>query len=191
MRDEVGQCMAEPANGGHEAADRTADPGRAAPGERTVVGQRLRKAMEMPAPTEAAMPTRNVCQVLCVANAAAKSGASVDTEPSISPASPGCTYCSMNARLEVASSLSRAPFGENLFAQLVSKAFVAGFGLGELNQSLTHGNSRAPSAPCGSKRCGLVLHLFSELADFTEDERPRQPQGVLWVEEIPLRPGDG
>jgi hypothetical protein len=31
--------------------------------------------MEMPAPTDAAMPTRKVCQVLCVANAAANSGA--------------------------------------------------------------------------------------------------------------------
>src|SRR5688572_31546505 len=39
------------------------------------------KPMEMPAPTEAAIPTRNVSQVLWVAKAAANSGASVDTEP--------------------------------------------------------------------------------------------------------------
>src|SRR5665647_1657032 len=36
------------------------------------------KPMEMPAPTEAAMPTRNVSQVWWVANAAANSGASED-----------------------------------------------------------------------------------------------------------------
>jgi hypothetical protein len=47
------------------------------------------KPIEMPAPTEAASPTRNVVQVSCVAKAVAKIGASVDTEPSISPASPG------------------------------------------------------------------------------------------------------
>jgi hypothetical protein len=41
------------------------------------------KAMEMPAPTEAASPTRKVAQVSWVANAAANSGASVDTEPYI------------------------------------------------------------------------------------------------------------
>ena len=49
------------------------------------------KPMEMPAPTEADRPTRKVCQVSCVAKAAAKIGASVDTEPSIKPARPGWT----------------------------------------------------------------------------------------------------
>ena len=47
--------------------------------------------IEMPAPTEAAMPTRKVSQELPVAKAAAKSGARVETEPSISPTSPGWT----------------------------------------------------------------------------------------------------
>jgi len=47
------------------------------------------KPMEMPAPMDAASPTRKVDQLLCVANAAAKSGASVETEPSIKPARPG------------------------------------------------------------------------------------------------------
>jgi hypothetical protein len=46
------------------------------------------KPIEIPAPTEAARPTRNVCHVSPVAKAAAKIGASVDTEPSINPASP-------------------------------------------------------------------------------------------------------
>src|SRR5579863_648881 len=45
--------------------------------------------MEIPAPTDAAIPTKNASHVLCVAYAAAKSGASVDTDPSINPASPG------------------------------------------------------------------------------------------------------
>ena len=62
------------------------------------------KPMEMPAPTEAAMPTRNVSQVWWVAKAAANSGASVDTEPSISPTRPGCTNCSTNTRRAVSSS---------------------------------------------------------------------------------------
>src|SRR5277367_6099261 len=54
------------------------------------------KPMLMPAPIEAASPTRKVCQLWWVANAAANKGASDDTEPSINPASPGCTYCSTN-----------------------------------------------------------------------------------------------
>ena len=37
-------------------------------------------AIEMPAPIEAASPTRNVGQLVRVANAAANSGASVDTD---------------------------------------------------------------------------------------------------------------
>ena len=43
------------------------------------------------APTEAASPTRKVFQLSWVANAAAKRGANVETEPSISPARPGWT----------------------------------------------------------------------------------------------------
>src|SRR3984893_15048025 len=45
----------------------------------------------IPAPSEAAIPTRKAVRELCVANAAAKTGASVDTEPSINPARPGWT----------------------------------------------------------------------------------------------------
>ena len=62
------------------------------------------KPMLMPAPMDAARPTRKVSQLLCVAKAAANSGASVETEPSIRPARPGCTYCSTNMRRLVASS---------------------------------------------------------------------------------------
>src|SRR5580692_12370766 len=47
------------------------------------------KPIEIPAPTEAASPTRNVSHVLLDANAAANTGAKVDTDPSISPAKPG------------------------------------------------------------------------------------------------------
>jgi len=49
------------------------------------------KPMDMPAPTEAESPTRKVAQVFWVAKAAAKIGASVEIEPSMRPASPGCT----------------------------------------------------------------------------------------------------
>ena len=54
--------------------------------------------MLMPAPIDAARPTLNVSAVLPVANAAAKSGASVETDPSIRPARPGCTNRSTNNR---------------------------------------------------------------------------------------------
>jgi len=52
--------------------------------------------IEIPAPTEAASATVNVVEVDWVANAVAKIGASVDTDPSIRPASPGCTQVRMN-----------------------------------------------------------------------------------------------
>ena len=52
--------------------------------------------MLMPAPVEAASPTSSASWLLWVAKAAAKIGARVETEPSISPARPGCTICSTN-----------------------------------------------------------------------------------------------
>jgi hypothetical protein len=39
-----------------------------------------------------------VMERVVVANAAANTGASVDTEPSINPAAPGCTICKTNRR---------------------------------------------------------------------------------------------
>ena len=67
------------------------------------------KPMLIPAPTEEARPTRKASLLLCVAKAAAKSGASVDTEPSIRPARPGWTTCSTNILLWLSSSIARAP----------------------------------------------------------------------------------
>src|SRR5260370_40479782 len=44
--------------------------------------------IEMPAPTDAANPTRNAFQLFWKAKAAANSGASVEIDPSIRPKSP-------------------------------------------------------------------------------------------------------
>ncbi len=57
------------------------------------------KPMLMPAPNDAAIPTRKASQLFFVAKAATNTGANVDTEPSISPAKPGCTICKTNSRL--------------------------------------------------------------------------------------------
>ena len=101
--------------------------------------------MEMPAPTAAANPTRNVAQVLWVAKAAANSGASVETEPSISPASPGCTYCSTNMRRAVSSSAARA-LGREFFAELLGEFFVLVLGGGRSLSRSRMASSRADSA---------------------------------------------
>src|SRR6185503_17970763 len=52
------------------------------------------RPMLMPAPSEAASPTKNALDGLPLSPAAANKGASVDTAPSISPSSAGCTFCS-------------------------------------------------------------------------------------------------
>src|SRR5210317_905577 len=64
------------------------------------------KPMEIPAPTDAARPTKNVVQVSWVAKAVAKIGANVDTDPSISPANPGCTHVKTNWRAACVFSVS-------------------------------------------------------------------------------------
>lgn len=51
-----------------------------------------------PAPSEAARPTKNALRGRPVSPAAAKIGASVETEPSISPSNAGWTSCNINAR---------------------------------------------------------------------------------------------
>ena len=65
----------------------------------------------MPAPSDAAMPTRKAFHELCVANAAANTGAKVETEPSISPTRPGCTICSTKRRFALVTSSVRPSVG--------------------------------------------------------------------------------
>ena len=56
------------------------------------------KAMLMPAPSAVASPVKKAVNGRCVANTTAKIGASVESEPSISPLSPGWARCSRNSR---------------------------------------------------------------------------------------------
>jgi len=53
------------------------------------------KAILIAAPTDAETPTKKATLGLLVAKAAAKIGANVDTDPSISPRSPGWTVWRM------------------------------------------------------------------------------------------------
>src|SRR6185503_242034 len=97
IADEIGQGVAQTAKGCHQAADGASSDNASA------------KPMLMPAPTEAASPTLNVASVFPVAKAAANKGASVDTEPSISPASPGWTKRNTNNRRAASCSWLNAP----------------------------------------------------------------------------------
>jgi hypothetical protein len=56
-------------------------------------------AILIPAPKAVASPTRNAVLLFWVAIAAADSGANDETVPSINPARPGCTTCSINLLL--------------------------------------------------------------------------------------------
>src|ERR1700681_1804738 len=53
--------------------------------------------IEIPAPTADAAPTRNAAWLEWLAKTVAKIGASVETEPSVRPARPGCTILSTSA----------------------------------------------------------------------------------------------
>ena len=121
------------------------------------------KPMEMPAPIAAASPTRNVAQVLCVAKAAANSGANVDTEPSIRPASPGCKYCSTNMRRAVSSSAARARRVELLprsWASFWCLSSAAARRVRKVAHRPVVGRfGRAPVEPCG-----FEFHFLGELA---------------------------
>ncbi len=88
MRDKIGQRMPETAQCRHDARGKAPLQRRARPDSLPSSCAASVKPIEMPAPTEADRPIRNVCQVSCVAKAAANMGASVETDPSIRPARP-------------------------------------------------------------------------------------------------------
>ena len=111
-----------------------------------------------------------------MAKAAANSGAKVETEPSISPASPGCTYCRRKIRRAVSSSSARAL--EDLLLELVGQALVLDLRLGELDQQLAHRRVTRGLGGLAVKR-GFELHVFGEFAHLVEVERLHQPERLL------------
>ena len=132
------------------------------------------KAIEMPAPIAAASPTRKVDQVLCVAKAAANSGASVETEPSISPARPGCTYCSTNMRRAVWSSASRA-FGAIFSPSSWASASCLSSAAASRRSRSRTASSRGALRGAAIEARGLVFHLLGELARGVDAERAVEP----------------
>jgi hypothetical protein len=65
--------------------------------------------MLMAAPTAAARPTKNVMRESPVAKAVANKGASVETDPSISPTKLGCTTFNTKSLLCPEDVISRPP----------------------------------------------------------------------------------
>ena len=147
------------------------------------------KPIEMPAPIAAASPTRNVAQVLWVAKAAANSGASVETEPSMRPARPGCTYCSTNMRRAVSSSAARA-LGRDLLAEFLGELLVLVLGGGEAREQIAHGVvvRRLGRAPVKPRR--FEFHLLGEFAHRVEAERPVEPDRAARDEALDVLPAD-
>ena len=93
--------------------------------------------MEMPAPIEAARPTRNASHERPVANAAANSGASVETEPSISPAEPRLDHAAARTAGAAPRPLRGATFGRHVRCdQLLGGALVRRFRLGQVAEQL-------------------------------------------------------
>ena len=133
------------------------------------------KPMLMPAPIEAARPTRNVCQFWWVAKAAANNGASVETEPSINPARPGWTYCSTNMRRRVLSSSARTSGLRICVGQLDREFLVALFLLGEIAEQAAHADILGLLGGLDVEALGLQLHGLDFLADGVERQVFGQP----------------
>ena len=73
-----------------------------------------------------------------MAKAAANSGASVETEPSISPARPGCTYCSTNNACAGAVLLLARALGEDRFGEALAMFPWLFSTVGEIAEQLAH-----------------------------------------------------
>jgi len=85
-----------------------------------VVGQRFGKTHAMPAPSDAARPTANASQVFR-GNAAAKTGASVETEPSISLRGLVAQICKTKSRRFALSSSSRTSGLSSVFSSSAAR----------------------------------------------------------------------
>ena len=136
------------------------------------------------------MPTRNVSQVLWVAKAAANSGASVETEPSISPTRPGCTYCSRNIRRAVSSSFSRAFLVRICSPSCLRHVLVFVLDLGQFVEQLADRGVARGFRRLAVEAAGLVFHRLGVFAHFVEVERAHQPDRRLLDEAFDVLAAD-
>jgi hypothetical protein len=123
----------------------------------------------MPAPTDAASPTRNVSQVLWVANQPGETGLHV-----LQHEHPPCGFVLLVARAR----------SQDLLAEPVGEALVLGLDLGKLDQELTHRRVPSRFRSAAVEAVGLVFHVLGELADLVEIERRHQPQRFLGDEAL-------
>ena len=135
------------------------------------------KPIKMPAPSAAARPTRKVCPVSPVAKAAANTGASVETEPSISPASPGCTQVSTKRRRSSASSAASAS-GVSWRSLSAPARDVPTLGRGEVAQERTGARVGRAAGGLEVEALGAALHRGGAAANLLEPQGPGEPVGL-------------
>ncbi len=136
--------------------------------------------MEMPAPIEAARPTtKRLPGVAAWRSAAANTGARVETEPSISPASPGWITRSTNdgagVRVLAAADIVR----QVLVAQLVGAVFVLHLGLGQVAEQLADRDVLAARRGAAVELLGLGFHALGEVAHLVEVQRLDLPDRLV------------
>ena len=137
------------------------------------------KPIEMPAPIEAASPTTKAFHVLWVAKAAANTGASVDTEPSIRPTRPGWMICRTNRRRSFSASSCRTESVSTSVLEAGGELVVLVLGLGEVAEQLADRRvGRAGQGLTVEARRG-ALHVVSARARRFEAERLHLPNRLL------------
>ena len=137
------------------------------------------KPIEMPAPIEAASPTTNAFHELWVANAAANTGASVDTDPSIRPTKPGWMTWRMNRRRSFSSSLRLAAGVRISSSRPGGDLIVLLLLLGEIAQELAGRSVGRARQRLSIKASGGALHLARVRAHDVEPQGPLMPHRLL------------
>ena len=89
LRDQIRQRVSQPAQRRHQAADESAGERMAAAGQGAVVREGFGKTHADARTNAGGQADQESLPASWVAKAAAKMGASVETDPSMSPASPG------------------------------------------------------------------------------------------------------
>ncbi len=135
--------------------------------------------MEMPAPTEAAMPTRKVAQVFWVANAAAKIGASVENRPVDEAREPRLHVleherAALFGRLLIADRL-----GQVLFFERVGEAHMLVFGGPRGRRGASGSTHLSPAPGPGYRSGGFRFRWLPPGTDALETQRPHHPDGLV------------
>ena len=183
IRDQIGQCMAEAPDRGHQAGDAAANPGRAAAGQRAIVGQSLGERHRDAGADRGRKPDQEGLPGVMGGEGGRKQRRQGRDRTVHQPGQPRLHVLQHEHAPLGLVLLGARVGGQDRLAEFLRQRFVLGLDLSQFEEQLSNrdvaGGFRGPAV----EAFGFVFHPSGELPHLVEAERTHQPERLAVMDE--------